>query len=78
MNINEIITENDKSTIIHLTSIKDKPKYPHRGFMVDTSRHYLSLYMLKKSIDAMVMSKLNIVLLSFNLSKLLPNKYIFL
>ena len=51
---------NDKSTIIHLTSIKDKPKYPHRGFMVDTSRHYLSLYMLKKSIDAMVMSKLNI------------------
>ena len=35
-------------------AIRDSPRFPHRGFMVDTSRHYQTLAMLKRLIDSMV------------------------
>lgn len=43
---------------LHIT---DEPVYTHRGMMLDTSRHYLSIDKIKQSVDAMVISKLNVL-----------------
>ncbi|XP_050421397.1 chitooligosaccharidolytic beta-N-acetylglucosaminidase-like [Adelges cooleyi] len=40
--------------------IVDRPKYPHRGFMLDTSRRFFSISSIKRIIDGMGHSKLNV------------------
>jgi hexosaminidase len=40
-------------------SIKDEPRYPWRGLLIDSSRHYLSVPLLEKTIDSMAALKLN-------------------
>ncbi|XP_050538784.1 beta-hexosaminidase subunit beta-like [Daktulosphaira vitifoliae] len=42
------------------TFIKDYPKYSHRGYMLDTSRHFLDVKTILTSLDAMAYSKLNV------------------
>ena len=39
--------------------IDDAPRFAHRGFMVDTSRHYQSVGMLKSLIDSLSYAKFN-------------------
>ena len=41
-------------------SVTDKPRYPYRGFMLDTSRHFYSLDSIFKLIDAMAVAKFNV------------------
>jgi len=40
--------------------IKDSPRFPHRGFMIDTSRHFITVPVLKATLDAMSYNKLNV------------------
>ena len=40
-------------------TVKDSPRFPHRGLMIDTSRHYLTVSAIKKMIDILPMSKFN-------------------
>lgn len=47
--------------MIYETDIYDKPHFKHRGFLIDTSRHYLSLGEIQKFIDAMGMVKMNVL-----------------
>ena len=55
--------ENEATTNIMVPlRIIDEPVYDHRGLMLDTSRHYLSIDKIKQSVDAMVISKLNVLL----------------
>lgn len=42
-------------------SIEDSPDFLWRGLMVDTSRHFLDVATLKRIIDAMLFSKLNVL-----------------
>lgn len=54
--------ENEATTNIMVPlRIIDEPVYDHRGLMLDTSRHYLSIDKIKQSVDAMVISKLNVL-----------------
>ena len=46
---------------IPCVDIEDFPRYKFRGFMVDTSRHYLSIPVLKHLITAASWTKLNIL-----------------
>lgn len=39
--------------------IEDKPLYPYRGILLDTSRNYISVPVIKRIIDGMSLSKLN-------------------
>lgn len=47
-------------------TISDAPRFPWRGMMIDTSRHFMSVETVKRQIDAMELVKLNV--LHFHLS----------
>lgn len=42
-------------------AIKDQPFLSYRGLMVDTSRHFIPMKILKETIDAMMYNKLNVL-----------------
>ena len=41
-------------------SIKDQPRFPWRGLMIDVSRHFIPLDALKRNLDAMAAVKMNV------------------
>lgn len=45
---------------INATQIKDAPRFPHRGLLVDTARHYISPAILEKILTGMSYNKLNV------------------
>ncbi|XP_072942799.1 beta-hexosaminidase subunit beta-like [Epargyreus clarus] len=45
---------------INTTDITDFPTYPHRGLLLDTSRHYINVNNILKTLDAMAMNKMNV------------------
>nr|AYV99610.1 venom polypeptide [Dolopus genitalis] len=40
--------------------IRDYPRFPHRGFLLDTSRHYMSMETIYNVLDGMEYNKLNV------------------
>jgi len=42
-------------------SIRDKPRFPWRGLLIDVARHYEPLEVLKRNLDAMAAVKLNVL-----------------
>lgn len=47
--------------LVNETSIWDTPRFRHRGLLIDTGRHYLPVNLIKTHLDAMEMSKLNVL-----------------
>lgn len=48
-----------KDALPYLT-IKDKPKYVHRGYMLDCSRHFFTIEQIKKQINILAKLKINV------------------
>ncbi|KHJ92046.1 glycosyl hydrolase family 20, domain 2 [Oesophagostomum dentatum] len=46
---------------IRTVEIHDFPRFPVRGVMIDTSRHYLSTKIIKRQLDIMAMNKMNVL-----------------
>ncbi len=51
----------DKITKIPAVKIDDFPRFPWRGVLIDSSRHFLSVETLKRQIDGMAAAKYNIL-----------------
>lgn len=49
----------DQIQIIRDAYIEDKPAFPYRGILLDTSRNFVSVEVIKNTIEAMSMSKMN-------------------
>jgi len=41
--------------------IEDEPLFVYRGILIDTSRHFLPIRLIKETIDAMMYNKFNIL-----------------
>jgi len=41
--------------------VADKPRFPHRGLLLDTARNYLPLSAIMRTIDGMAHVKLNVL-----------------
>jgi hexosaminidase len=54
-----IATENDGCQLPAVT-VDDAPRFRWRGFMLDVSRHFESVDVIKRTIDGMAMAKLNV------------------
>nr|CAH8845416.1 unnamed protein product [Trichobilharzia regenti] len=47
--------------VIHEQNIEDSPQYGHRGFLLDTADHYISVDGMEKFIDIMAVVKMNVL-----------------
>lgn len=45
---------------VPVISIQDKPRFPWRGLMIDVSRHFIPLDVLKRNLDGMAAVKMNV------------------
>lgn len=52
---------NVKEIRINGTQIYDFPRYKHRGLLLDTSRHYISVTNILQTLEAMTMNKMNVL-----------------
>ncbi|KAM5257461.1 beta-hexosaminidase subunit beta [Hipposideros larvatus] len=46
---------------INESTISDSPRFPHRGILIDTARHYLPVNSILKTLDAMAFNKFNVL-----------------
>ncbi|XP_003477693.2 beta-hexosaminidase subunit alpha [Cavia porcellus] len=53
-------TSAEGTFFINKTTIRDFPRFPHRGLLLDTSRHYLPLSSILDTLDVMSYNKLNV------------------
>ncbi|XP_049624745.1 beta-hexosaminidase subunit beta-like [Suncus etruscus] len=58
----QLIYQDSYGTImINESSIIDVPRFPYRGILIDTSRHYLSIELIFQTLDAMAFNKFNVL-----------------
>jgi hexosaminidase len=46
---------------VPVVSIKDQPRFPWRGMLIDVSRHFIPLDVLKRNLDGMAAVKMNVL-----------------
>merc|ERR1712168_745668 len=51
--------ESNSLMIVDTATIKDQPKFPYRGLLVDTARNFIPISSIKANLEAMAASKLN-------------------
>nr|XP_022328431.1 beta-hexosaminidase subunit alpha-like [Crassostrea virginica] len=55
-----IYQDEQNQLFVNLTQISDEPRFRYRGVMLDTARHYLTMPVLLKNLDAMAYNKFNV------------------
>uniref|UniRef100_A0A224YPH5 Beta-hexosaminidase n=1 Tax=Rhipicephalus zambeziensis TaxID=60191 RepID=A0A224YPH5_9ACAR len=49
------------SWVVNETVIYDEPRFPHRGLLIDSSRHFLPMESIMDTLDAMSYNKMNVL-----------------
>merc|ERR1711981_363600 len=61
--LSQLISYKEKSDSLQMhtfAQIDDAPMYPHRGVLIDTSRNYFSVDILKRIVDGLSYNKMNV------------------
>ncbi len=56
----QLITTSNGECHLPAVTINDAPRFPWRGFMLDVSRHFEPVDVIKRTIDGMAIAKLNV------------------
>ncbi|XP_057252260.1 beta-hexosaminidase 3-like [Beta vulgaris subsp. vulgaris] len=60
--LSQLCGYNFKTRLIEINMVPwtvfDQPRFPYHGLLIDTSRHYIPLSVIKKAIDSMTYAKL--------------------
>ncbi|KAG6013706.1 woronin body major protein [Claviceps lovelessii] len=56
-----VISQGEGLVVEQPVAVKDHPKYPYRGVLVDTARNFISVGKIKEQIDGLALSKMNIL-----------------
>jgi hexosaminidase len=57
----QLVTITPNGFAVPVVTIKDQPRFPWRGTLIDVSRHFIPLDVLKRNVDAMAAVKLNVL-----------------
>jgi hexosaminidase len=57
----QLLQADEKGYYFPTVKIEDKPRFSWRGLMIDVSRHFMPIEMLKRNIDAMAAVKMNVL-----------------
>ncbi|MGL5603093.1 MAG: beta-N-acetylhexosaminidase [Silvania sp.] len=57
----QLIQNGPENTSLPWVSIKDAPRFPWRGLLLDSARHFIPLDDIKRQIDGMAAAKLNVL-----------------
>ncbi|KAK2834449.1 hypothetical protein Q7C36_015150 [Tachysurus vachellii] len=55
-----VYQDDNNSYFVNKTEIEDFPRFSFRGLLLDTSRHYLPVHVILKTLDAMAYNKFNV------------------
>ncbi|HEX3353952.1 MAG TPA: family 20 glycosylhydrolase [Terriglobales bacterium] len=56
----QLVETTGQGFAVPAVSIEDSPRFPWRGLMIDVSRHFIPLEVLKRNLDGMAAVKLNV------------------
>lgn len=56
----QLVQVSGRGFIVPAVTIDDKPRFPWRGLMIDTGRHFIPLNVLRQNLDLMEAAKLNV------------------
>ena len=57
----QLVRVNADGFAVPALTIKDQPRFPWRGLLIDVSRHFIPLDTLKRNLDAMAAVKMNVL-----------------
>lgn len=56
----QLVTPSSNGFVIPAVSIRDNPRFPWRGLMIDVSRHFIPLNVIERNLDGMERVKMNV------------------
>ena len=57
----QLVTITPSGFAVPAVTIKDQPRFPWRGLMIDVSRHFLPIEVIKRNLDGMAAVKMNVL-----------------
>jgi len=57
----QLVQPSATSFAVPAATIKDQPRFPWRGLLIDVSRHFIPLDVLKRNVDGMAAVKMNVL-----------------
>lgn len=57
----QLVLADDQGYYLPAVQIKDAPRFPWRGLLIDVARHFMPMDVIKRNLDAMAAVKLNVL-----------------
>ena len=57
----QLVDNNERGYFVPAVSIKDQPRFPWRGLLIDACRHFMPVEVIKRNLDGMAAVKMNVL-----------------